>query len=107
MGDPISIALLGATVLSTGASIYGGKRQRDEMSKAADQNASALQDAERRRGDQERTALERQTMGAHRAMQRRQQALAGGFQSTVATTPVGIPGGGMSYPRATLIGGSS
>jgi uncharacterized protein HemX len=104
MGDPISLGVIAA--IGIGTSLYSGNKQQQGMKKAADQNASALQDAERRRGDQERMALERQTMGAHRAMQRRQQALAGGFQSTVATTPLGIPGGGNVYGKNTLVGGS-
>lgn len=101
----VPIILGAASLLGTGAALYSGKRQRDEMARAADQNSSALQDAERRRQDRERMALEQQTMQTHRAMQRRQQALAGGFQSTVATSPVGLPGGGMAYGKPTLIGG--
>lgn len=100
------IAIIAASLIGTGVAVRQGIMQGREAKTAAGKAEGQMNDAERKRQERERLALEQQSMAAHRATQRRNQALAGGFQSTVRSgSQLGLPGGGNVYGKPTLIGG--
>jgi len=101
----IEAALVATTLLAAGSAAYQAKRQRDV---AGDERDRVKREEERLRKEMQNREESAQTQAGYTKQledQRKRQLIAGGFQSTIKTSPVGLPGGGYKYGKQTLIGG--
>lgn len=95
-----------ASLAGIGAGAYQGHRQREILSDERDRNKTEEERLKRERENNEKIALDQKGFADQREQQRRKQLQAGGYQSTIKSSPVGLVGGGMKYDKPTLIGGT-
>ena len=98
-------AIAGLALIGGGQQAYSSKRNREVQHDSKRSNQRAMDEAEKVRRAREAQALQQRSAFASREAQRRKQSMAGGIGATNRTSPVGIPGGGTSYGKQTLIGG--
>lgn len=102
--DPVSLALIGTTILTAGAGVAQSRKTAADSRHVEKQGEEQLAKVEADRMAREKTAQLTEEARLARQRQRALFATRQGFPGTVLTSKIGLPGGGQQYAQKTLLG---